>query len=40
MNLELRFAEELEDDLRNGITDDFGLNELLLKDSNFLREFE
>jgi hypothetical protein len=30
MNLELQFAEELEDDLKNGITDDFGLCELLL----------
>ncbi|CAG8754102.1 1512_t:CDS:1, partial [Funneliformis caledonium] len=31
MDLELRFAKELEDDLKNGITDDFGLHELLLQ---------
>ncbi|CAB5207347.1 unnamed protein product [Rhizophagus irregularis] len=39
-DLELWYAEELEDDLKNGITNDFGLNELLLENSNFLREFE
>ncbi len=39
-DLELRFAEELENDLKNGIMDSFGLQELLLQDNNFLREFE
>ena len=39
-HLELQFAKELDDDLKNGITDDFGLHELLLQNNNFLREFE
>ncbi|RIB11789.1 hypothetical protein C2G38_2202537 [Gigaspora rosea] len=34
-DLELRFAEELEDDLRNGKTDSLGFYELLLKDNDF-----
>ena len=39
-DLELRFAEELNDDLKKGITSDFGLNELLSQNSDFLKEFE
>ncbi|RIB24662.1 hypothetical protein C2G38_2139166 [Gigaspora rosea] len=39
-DLELRFAEELEDDLRNGKTDSLGLYELLLQDNDFFHEFE
>ncbi|RIB08768.1 hypothetical protein C2G38_2251808 [Gigaspora rosea] len=39
-DLELWFAEELEDDLRNGKTDSLGLYELLLQDNNFFCEFE
>lgn len=39
-DLELRFAQELEDDLKNGKTDSLGLCELLLQDDGFLKEFE
>lgn len=39
-DLELRFAEELKTDIRNGITDTFGLRELLLENNNFFKEFE
>src|SRR6185437_4008495 len=39
-DLELRFSEELEDDLRNGKTDSLGLHELLLQNDNFFQEFE
>ncbi|CAG8650668.1 12616_t:CDS:2 [Gigaspora margarita] len=40
IDLEIRFAEELEDDFKNGITDTFGLRELLLQDRNFYEEFK
>ncbi|CAG8531708.1 2438_t:CDS:2 [Rhizophagus irregularis] len=35
-DLELWYAEELENDLKNGITNDFGLNELLLENNSDL----
>ena len=38
-DLELRFAQDLEDDKNNGITNDFGLSELLHQNNNFLEEF-
>ncbi|PKY29906.1 hypothetical protein RhiirB3_446735 [Rhizophagus irregularis] len=37
--LELRFAQNLEDDKNNGITNDFGLSELLRHNDNLLEEF-
>ncbi|RIB26422.1 hypothetical protein C2G38_2163516 [Gigaspora rosea] len=39
-DLELRFAEELKTDIRNGITDTSGLRELLLENINLFKEFE
>lgn len=39
-DLELRFAQELEDDLKNEKMDSLGLCELLLQDDGFLKEFE
>ncbi|CAG8784719.1 18187_t:CDS:2 [Gigaspora margarita] len=39
-DLEIRFAEELEDDLKNGITYTFGLHKMLLQDDNLRKEFE
>ena len=38
-DLELRFAQDLEDDKKNGITNDFGLNVLLHQNGIFLEEF-
>ena len=37
--MELRFAQDLEDDKKNGITNDFGLNVLLHQNGIFLEEF-
>ncbi|GET66310.1 hypothetical protein GLOIN_2v1761399 [Rhizophagus irregularis DAOM 181602=DAOM 197198] len=39
-DLELRFAQDLEGDINNGITNDFGLRELLLHNNDFLEEFK
>ncbi|GBB95309.1 hypothetical protein RclHR1_02510003 [Rhizophagus clarus] len=39
-NLELRFAQDLENDRNNGMINDFGLRELLLHYHDFLEEFE
>jgi hypothetical protein len=39
-DLELRFAQVLEDDKNNGIVNDFGLHELLLHNNDFLEEFK
>lgn len=39
-DLELYYAQYLEDDKNNGMTNDFGLREKLLSDKDFLTEFE
>ncbi|GES91053.1 kinase-like domain-containing protein [Rhizophagus clarus] len=39
-DLELRFAQDLENDRNNGMINDFGLRELLLHNHDFLEEFE
>ncbi|GBC08493.1 hypothetical protein RclHR1_08170001 [Rhizophagus clarus] len=39
-DLELRFAQDLENDRNNGMINDFGLHELLLHNHNFLEEFK
>ncbi|PKC55071.1 hypothetical protein RhiirA1_504521 [Rhizophagus irregularis] len=39
-DLELRFAKDLENDVNDGISDTFGLQEILLSDKEFDKEFE
>ncbi|CAI2198019.1 1721_t:CDS:2, partial [Funneliformis geosporum] len=39
-DLELRFAQDLEGDKNNGMTNDFGLSELLCLNGSFLEEFQ
>ncbi|GES79230.1 hypothetical protein GLOIN_2v1761399 [Rhizophagus clarus] len=39
-DLELRFAQDLENDRNNGMINDFGLRELLLHNYDLLEEFE
>src|SRR5581483_8878168 len=40
ININKEAPSQLKDDLENGIINDFGLHELLLNNSDFLKEFE
>ena len=38
--MELKFAKDLENDINNGNTNDFGLHKLLLNNAKLFEEFE